>query len=166
MQLDHCVFFAFIANWWKHHFSTSDYHHSSNQLTFHVLWCLSGHCSRRLCADSDCHLNLARSTVDGAAHGHHICLSVIRSPEDQKSRRDPDCSFTQDKALHQEGTQRKGMLPYTQNYEKVKISPPEMLRPLQIESHFYLKLPNTLLFYVRVFFTPAYQNSGDAKAAK
>lgn len=82
-------------------------------LTFSVLWCLSGHCSRRLCADSDRHLNLARSAVDGAAHGPHICLHVIRSPEDQKSRSDTDRSFPQGKALQQERAQRKGMLKNT-----------------------------------------------------
>lgn len=123
-------------------------------ISSNFLWCLSGHCSRRLCADSDRHLNLARSTVDGAAHGHHICLSVIRSPEDQKSRRDQDCSFTQGKALQQEGAQRKGTLQNTPNYEKVKISPPEMLRPLQIDNQFLFEITKCNTFIRSCFFNP------------
>lgn len=120
--------------------------------------CLSGHCSRRLCADSNCHFNLARSTVDGAAHGHHICLSIIRSSEDQKSRCDPDCSFTQGKALQQESAQRKGMLKNMQNYEKVKISPPEMLRPLQIDNLFLFEMIKYNTFLGWCFLIPVEQN--------
>lgn len=107
--------------------------------------------------------------MDGAAHGHHICLSVIRSPEDQKSRRDPDCSFTQGKALQQERAQRKGMLKNTQNYEKVKISPQKMLRPLQIDSVFIWN-SQIQYFSTFVFFNPRLtkgdKHSRDTKAAK
>lgn len=78
------------------------------------MWVFSGYwdqCSRLLCSDCDCHLNLAGSKVDGAAGSHYICLSVIRPCKDQNSRRDPGVfpgSCRQGKAHQQERAERQG----------------------------------------------------------
>lgn len=81
-----------------------------------VMWVFPGYwdqCSRLLCSDCDCNLNLAGSKVDGAAGSHHICLSVVRPCKDQNSRREPVVfpggRCKQGKALQQERAERQGM---------------------------------------------------------
>lgn len=100
-------------NVWLHMHNTS----LSFFLLFFFLLLPAGYwdqCSRLLCSDCDCNFNLAGSEVDGAAgaDSHHIWLSVVRTREEQNSRREPVVfhgSREQGEALQQEGAERQGM---------------------------------------------------------